>query len=205
MGAYVVGSIPSGRLIGLAVSHIDITQKGSGNVGATNVSRELGYGWGLFTLLLDALKGFLPAALYAHQEPAHAIGVSLVGLASLLGHQFSIFQIFRGGKGVSTALGFFLVVSPLACLIALLMFIATVFRWGYISLGSMLSACVMPMLLALLHKDLPYVFSSVGAAILICLRHRDNLRRLAAGREPTWPNPTSQERNSKSRSNSSSE
>lgn len=202
---FIVGSIPFGRLVAHTVSHTDIRQRGSGNVGATNVARELGVGWGLLTLFLDALKGFLPVLVYAHQEPGHAIGVSLVGLSSLLGHQFSVFQHFRGGKGVSTALGFFLVISPLSCLIAVLLFVGIVFRWGFVSLGSLVSACAMPVLLALFHQDLVYVLSSLLAAGLICLSHRDNIRRLARGEEQKWSQPGSQVSSSKSRSNSSSE
>lgn len=205
LGAYLVGSIPFGRLIGYAVSRIDITRRGSANVGATNVARELGIGWGLLTLTLDALKGFVPVILYAHQEPGHAIGICLVGLFSVLGNQFSLFQLFRGGKGVSTALGFYMAISPFSCLIAMGVFVGVVYRWGFVSLGSMVSACAMPLILALFQKGLPYVVSSVLAAGLICIRHRDNVHRLAKGEELRWRMPGPQEKNSNSRSSSSSE
>jgi glycerol-3-phosphate acyltransferase PlsY len=112
--AYLLGSIPFGKLIAKRVAHINITQRGSGNIGATNVARELGITWGLVTLLLDMLKGFLPVFLYAHYILQAGIEfetcLSAIGLAALLGHQFSIFMRFRGGKGVATAIGIYLVI-----------------------------------------------------------------------------------------------
>ena len=147
--AYLFGSIPFGKLIAGKVARIDITQKGSGNIGATNVARELGIKWGILTLVLDMLKGFVPVVLFACLAPkagiGHEIGLSVVGLSALSGHQFSIFLKFRGGKGVGTALGIYLAISPLSCLSALLLFILIVYIWDFVSLASMTSAFSMPL------------------------------------------------------------
>ena len=207
--AYLLGSIPFGKLIAKRVAHINITQRGSGNIGATNVARELGITWGLVTLLLDMLKGFLPVFLYAHYILQvgfeFEVCLSAIGLAALLGHQFSIFMRFRGGKGVATAIGIYLVISPLACLMAIIVFILTVYRWDFVSLGSMLAAIVMPGLLALFGKSQPLVTTSIIVAALICFKHKGNIKRLVKGEERKWRGEKNQPNRSRSRSNSSSE
>lgn len=207
--AYLLGSIPFGKLIAKRVAHINITQRGSGNIGATNVARELGITWGLVTLLLDMLKGFLPVFLYAHYILQAGIEfetcLSAIGLAALLGHQFSIFMRFRGGKGVATAIGIYLVISPLACLMAVIVFILTVYKWDFVSLGSMLAAIVMPGLLALFGKSQPLVTTSIIVAALICFKHKGNIKRLVKGEERKWRGEKNQPNRSRSRSNSSSE
>lgn len=207
--AYLLGSIPFGKLIAKRVARINITQRGSGNIGATNVARELGITWGLVTLLLDMLKGFLPVFLYAHYILRAGIEfetcLSAIGLAALLGHQFSIFMRFRGGKGVATAIGIYLVISPLACLMAVIVFILTVYKWDFVSLGSMLAAIVMPGLLALFGKSQPLVTTSIIVAALICFKHKGNIKRLVKGEERKWRGEKNQPNRSRSRSNSSSE
>lgn len=207
--AYLLGSIPFGKLIAKRVARINITQRGSGNIGATNVARELGITWGLVTLLLDMLKGFLPVFLYAHYILQAGIEfetcLSAIGLAALLGHQFSIFMRFRGGKGVATAIGIYLVISPLACLMAVIVFILTVYKWDFVSLGSMLAAIVMPGLLALFGKSQPLVTTSIIVAALICFKHKGNIKRLVKGEERKWRGEKNQPNRSRSRSNSSSE
>ena len=110
LAAYLLGSLPFGRLIGQRVADIDITQRGSRNIGATNVARELGLKWGIFTLLLDVLNGFMPVFLFGLFFPDFGIGPSVMGLFALFGHQFSVFLRFRGGKGVATSLGIFLAI-----------------------------------------------------------------------------------------------
>ena len=207
--AYLLGSIPFGKLIAKRVAHINITQRGSGNIGATNVARELGITWGLVTLLLDMLKGFLPVFLYAHYILQAGIEfetcLSAIGLAALLGHQFSIFMRFHGGKGVATAIGIYLVISPLACLMAVIVFILTVYRWDFVSLGSMLAAIVMAGLLALFGKSQPLVTTSIIVAALICFKHKGNIKRLVKGEERKWRGEINHPNRSRSRSNSSSE
>ncbi len=210
VAAYLFGSVPFGKLIAKKVAHIDITTRGSRNIGATNVARELGVNWGLLTLVLDILKGLLPVVLfsrYAAQAVGTApdIGVSLVGLSALLGHQFSIFLRFRGGKGVGTAIGVYLAISPFSCLAATLLFLFIVYKWDFISLGSMVSACAMPLLLAVFGKSQPLVIASLVIAALICLKHQENIQRLVRGEERAWRGRKNQANKSRSRSNSSSE
>jgi glycerol-3-phosphate acyltransferase PlsY len=209
IAAFLLGAIPFGKFIGRWVAQVDVTQTGSRNIGATNVARHLGIRWGLLTLLLDTLKGFLPVALYAYTHaapaPAREVWLAAVGLSSLLGHQFSPFLHFRGGKGVATALGMFLALSPAACLLALPLFVITVYKWDYVSLGSLVSACAMPLLMTLLGRPGPLIAGSVLAAGLICLRHRDNIARLIKGEETRWRKREPQPSRSKSLSSSASE
>ncbi len=191
LGAFLLGSVPFGKLISQKTAGIDITVKGSRNIGATNVAREIGIRWGLLTLVLDILKGLIPIILFASfssraGQLSYEIGLSAVGLCALLGHQFSLFLKFRGGKGVSTALGVCLGVSPLAAIFALLLFILVVSKWQFVSLGSITAAAAMPIFLALLHKPMPFVIGALLAAVLICLRHRENILRLAHGNERKW-------------------
>jgi len=208
-GSYLLGSIPFGKLIAKRVARVDITQLGSGNLGATNVAREIGLRWGLLTLLLDMLKGLIPVVVFTYYAsgscPDFNIFLSAIGLSALFGHQFSIFQGFRGGKGVSTTLGIFLGISPLSCLFMLVLFVLVVYRWRYISLGSIISACAMPLFLALFSETLPVIITSVIMATLICYRHKQNIHRLINAQERKWGDKDDQARSSSSLSNSSSE
>ncbi len=184
--SYLMGAIPFGRLISQRVAKIDITQRGSGNIGATNVARELGVKWGLLTLILDVLKGLVPVVVFRMLFPASPFGLGLVGLCALLGHQFTPFLRFRGGKGVATALGAYLAVSPLSCLGALVVFVLVVYKWDFISLGSMIAACSMPIFLVLSGKPWGIILISLVMAGFVCLKHRDNISRLTAGNERKW-------------------
>jgi glycerol-3-phosphate acyltransferase PlsY len=189
-GAYVLGSVPFGKIVAEKVGHIDIRKRGSGNIGATNVARELGVQWGFVTFLLDLLKGFIPViafAQYGHENGlAYEAGVSGVGLCALLGHLFSMFQGFRGGKGVSTALGVYLGITPLVCIPAILLFIVVVHRWDFISLGAIISAGTMPLFLWICGQTWPVIAMSIIMASLICLQHRENIQRLIRGEENRW-------------------
>jgi acyl phosphate:glycerol-3-phosphate acyltransferase len=206
---YLLGSVPFGKIIARKVARIDITKHGSGNIGATNVAREVGTLWGLLTLILDLLKGFLPVFLLSHHlsatNPTNDWSIAAVSLAALLGHQFSVFEKFRGGKGVATALGVYLAVSPLSCLAALSIFVAVVVVWDIISLASMISAASMPILLALMGYPPPLIAATLVTAALIVSKHRDNIGRIRSGQERTWRNRTGHGSNSRSLSNSSSE
>lgn len=207
--AYLLGSIPFGKIIAKKVARIDITTRGSGNIGATNVAREVGTRWGLLTLTLDLLKGFLPVLLLSRHfsdiGPSDQWPVAVVALAALLGHQFSVFERFRGGKGVATALGVYLAMSPLSCLAALSIFVVVVLLWDIISLASMAAASSMPLLLSLMGSPPPLIAAAAVTAGLIVWKHRDNIRRIRAGQERKWRGRAGQGSNSKSLSNSSSE
>jgi glycerol-3-phosphate acyltransferase PlsY len=186
--AFLLGAIPFGRLISQWVARIDITKRGSGNIGATNVARELGLKWGILTLLLDLLKGLVPTLLFDRLYPGASWALSVTGLCALLGHQFTPFLGFRGGKGVATALGVYLAISPLGCLAAAVVFVLTVSVWDFISLGSMAGACSVPVFFAILGLPVELILASLIAAGLICLKHKDNIGRLLAGNERKWRN-----------------
>jgi glycerol-3-phosphate acyltransferase PlsY len=209
IGSYLFGSIPFGLIIAKQARGLDIRTVGSGNIGAANVAREVGTAWGLATLVADALKGFLPVVLCAtllersmgFHEPLQA----MVGFAAVLGHQFPIYRPGRGGKGVATALRVFLGICPICCLFAAAVFLALVAAARYVSLGSILAALSMPMWLSLgAHSDL-LVITSIAISLLIVLRHRDNIWRLAKGNEIKWHFRHDHDRRSTNRSSSSGE
>jgi acyl phosphate:glycerol-3-phosphate acyltransferase len=181
-GAYVLGSIPTGLLLAKAFGGVDIRTTGSGNIGATNVYRTLGRKIGILTLLGDCLKGLLPV-LAAHMFNLPDAYIALIGLAAFLGHIFPIFLRFKGGKGVATALGVFLGVSPLAVLVALVIFVVMVFIWRYISLASITAAALMPALTALINRNPVLVAMSFAIAIIVITKHHANIKRLLNGTE----------------------
>ncbi|MBI2355116.1 MAG: glycerol-3-phosphate acyltransferase [Deltaproteobacteria bacterium] len=179
--AYLLGSIPSGLLWGKAYG-IDVRKEGSGNIGATNLYRTVGRKVGVLTLLCDSLKGFIPVlAVKLSALPAdHA---AWVGLAAFCGHVFSLFLRFKGGKGVATALGVFLALSPLAVLIALGVFLGLVYKWRYISLGSICAAAVMPPAVSLLGGSRAMLLVTALIAVIVIVKHHENIKRLVAGTE----------------------
>jgi len=184
---YIIGSIPFGMLISRRIANIDITQRGSGNIGATNVAREVGLKWGLVTLCLDLFKGFIPVYIfYRYFNSSSGIGILIVSLSTLLGHQFSFFTRFHGGKGISTALGIFLALSPISAVIALCIFIIMVYSTDFVSLGSMIAACSMPLILLLSRGSKSLIFTSLIMAALICFKHKGNINRLLKGEERRW-------------------
>ena len=168
---------------------IDITLQGSGNVGATNVARVIGFKWGILTLFLDALKGFIPVYLFRVFFSGSDLALMGVVLASILGHQFSIFQKFRGGKGVATALGIYLAISPGYTLIVAGFFVVTVYIFDFVSLGSLLSALLMPLLLLFSGGPKLHVITAFIMAAFIWFKHRENIKRLLKGEEKKWKNP----------------
>lgn len=191
--AYLLGSIPFGYLLVLLGGGGDVRETGSGGTGATNVTRRAGKGAGLLTLLLDALKG-MAAVLFARLLLGEGAGaewwVCAAGAAAVLGHVFPVWLGFRGGKGVATGLGVFLVLAPLATLCALAAFAVVVWLWRYVSLGSVTAAAVLPLavwgLSALGFSDRaaapPLVTAAVGAALIVFM-HRANIGRLRRGEE----------------------
>ncbi len=179
--AYIVGSIPTGLLLARA-SGVDIRATGSGNIGATNVYRTLGRTVGIATLLGDCLKGLVPV-LVARKLGFADPWVAAVGLAAFLGHVYTIFLGFKGGKGVATALGVFLGVSPLSVLGALALFIGIVATTRYISLGSIIAAAAMPFLVAAVERRPLLVGMTLVIAVIVIVKHRENIRRLREGTE----------------------
>src|SRR5690242_3692456 len=145
--AYILGSIPFGLLVARLFGGRDIRNSGSGNIGATNVARAVGPAAGILTLLLDTAKGALAVLLGGPYSEHSSTAAMLLGLAALLGHCFPVWLKFKGGKGVATALGVFLMLAPLAALGALLVFILVTIAWRYVSLGSVSAAAAMPLLM----------------------------------------------------------
>ena len=181
VGSYLLGSIPTGLLLGKAYG-IDVRKEGSGNIGATNLYRTVGRKVGLMTLVGDCLKGMLPvlAVKFSALPVEYA---AWVGLAAFCGHVFSIFLRFRGGKGVATALGVFLALSPLAVAIALVVFLVLMLIWRYVSLGSISAAAVMPVAVWALGEGRVVGGVTMIVAVIVIFRHTENIRRLVAGTE----------------------
>lgn len=186
---YTLGSIPFGLIISKKVKHIDVRQAGSGNIGATNVGRLAGKKWGLLTLFCDINKGIIPSGLalfVLRGEVKAELWVSLVALATFLGHLYPIYLKFRGGKGVATALGVLVVLIPWAALSAIPVFIITVWISGYVSVASLTAAAAMPLLSWFLSHSKTYTFLAAAMAAFIWIKHRDNILRLLNRREKSW-------------------
>ena len=181
VSAYLLGSIPTGLLLAKAAG-VNIRETGSGNIGATNVYRTLGRKVGIMTLVGDCLKGLIPV-LIAKQLGLHEAWIAATGLAAFLGHIYTIFLGFKGGKGVATALGVFLGVSPLSVLVALGVFILVLAKWRYVSLASITAAAAMPLVVALLEPKKLLIAMSLAIAALVIYKHRENIRRLRSGTE----------------------
>jgi acyl phosphate:glycerol-3-phosphate acyltransferase len=184
LAAYVLGSIPTGLLVGRARG-VDIRAIGSGNIGATNVARGLGKPWAVLVLVLDALKGFLPVFLARHLTPALApAAVALVGLCAVVGHMFTIFLRGHGGKGVATSLGVAFGLSPPLALLSLTAYAVAYAVTRLSSVGSLLGMWSFPVLAATLGEIAPeFMVLSIVTAALVTYRHRENLRRLWRGEE----------------------
>jgi glycerol-3-phosphate acyltransferase PlsY len=190
---YLLGSVPTGLLLTRFFSKVDPRKIGSKNIGATNIFRTAGKSLGVLTLIGDVLKGVIPTAMAMHWVLADQWGLSqhvwiaLTGLSPLLGHVFSIFLGFKGGKGVATALGVYLPISTISVLVECLIFLGIVWKWRFISLGSITCATTIPILIAFFRSDSPvYFILSVIIAALILYRHQPNISRLLQGTESKW-------------------
>ena len=185
VGAYLLGAIPFGVLISRAVNK-DITKSGSGNPGAANAFRTMGAKVGGLVLLADLLKGTI-ACLLAHVAlvPGFAVPVmkAVLGLLAVLGHNYSIFRGFKGGKGIATTFGVVLALHPKVALLAALVWLAFIALSKYPSVGSLAAVTSMPLLMALEGGDLSAIVFCALAAGLAFFRHKDNLERLRQGRE----------------------
>jgi glycerol-3-phosphate acyltransferase PlsY len=191
--AYLAGSIPFSLMIGKAVGGIDLRQHGSGNVGATNVGRLLGWKWGILALILDALKGLLPTGLlpllFSGGEVRGHLAVGC-GLAAILGHMFPCWLGFRGGKGVATSLGVVLMLAPWGGLAAAGVFAVCFAIWRYVSLGSIIAAIAFAVVQLVLLRPDPFSSKewslaafSIAVPLLVIFRHRSNIIRLLRGEE----------------------
>jgi len=183
---YLLGSVPTGLLLTKLFSKVDPRNTGSKNIGATNIFRTAGKSLGILTLAGDLLKGAIPVVI-AIQWGKPDLWIAISGLTPFLGHIFPIFLGFKGGKGVATALGVYLVISPVAVLIEFLIFAGIVWKWRFISLGSITCATTIPILIAYFRSDSQaYFIISVIIAALILYRHQSNISRLLQGTENKW-------------------
>ena len=191
--SYLVGSFPTGLIAG-RLRGIDLREHGSGNIGFTNAHRVLGPGLGVPVLVIDVAKGFLAvvaiAAIAGPASPLGPTGVRLAaGLAAIAGHIWPVFAGFRGGKAVATAAGVFLALAPVAAVVALAVWVVVVFLSGYVSVGSIAAAFVLPFAVAIearverVAQPVALVAAAALVAIAIVVRHRSNMRRLLAGTE----------------------
>jgi glycerol-3-phosphate acyltransferase PlsY len=180
--AYLLGSVPTGVILAKAFSDVDPRTQGSRNIGATNVFRTAGRKLGIVTLLGDIVKGFLPVIVARSSMDSH-FWVGAVGLAAFIGHLYPIFLRFKGGKGIATGLGVFLAMAPLPAILSCLIFAAVVYRWRYISLGSLAATAAFPVFLSFLNPHRVYLPFALAIGSLIFYRHRENIERLRAGKE----------------------
>ena len=182
VAAYLVGSIPSGLLVARSAGIRDIRQHGSGNIGATNVLRTLGWKYGLAVLALDAAKGSC-GVLLARWAGTGQVGQTLGGMAAMVGHLWPCTLRFQGGRGVATSLGLMLVLNPLVAVVSASVFVGVVAVTRYVSLGSMTAASSAVLLLILSGAPTRQVLlCSLGAAAIVW-RHRPNIERLVRGTE----------------------
>ena len=212
VGSYLLGSIPFGYLLVRIFRGQDVRQTGSGNIGATNVARTGAKGLAVATLLLDALKGYAAvkfAFWLAGSRFANGVSASinrqnpqvmdsqtifllaaLAAFCAILGHMFTVWLRFKGGKGVATAVGAFAALAPRAIVVALVLFLIVVALTRYISLGSIVAAAAFPALVRWLNPaertTVPILLLIAASSLLIIIRHKDNIRRLLAGAEPRW-------------------
>jgi glycerol-3-phosphate acyltransferase PlsY len=188
--AYLLGSIPTGFLVAKAKG-IDIRAVGSGNIGAANTFRAIGKSAGIFVLLMDALKGFVAVKLcylilpmFGVTDPGAAIHYRVVaGIFAVLGHNYTCWLYFKGGKGIATTAGVYLALAPWSVFFGLIAFITGVAVTRITSVGSMLAAIVLTLVVCLTQQDLTLRIVTIALCVLAILKHRTNIQRLIAGTE----------------------
>jgi len=188
IACYLLGSFPSGYLIGKVFKGIDIRNFGSGNIGFTNVLRAIGTFPALIVLIIDITKGII--SVYLGFFFAQLVGIDyqvmggISGLTSIVGHNWPIFLRFKGGKGVAVTAGVFLALTPIPFLLSLLVMVGIIVLTRYVSLGSIVAAGSLPFFVFWLRNNARfYLFSSIIAALFILFKHRNNIQRLLVSKE----------------------
>jgi acyl phosphate:glycerol-3-phosphate acyltransferase len=179
--SYLLGSIPSGYLLVRTTEGKDIRSMGSGNIGATNVFRRSRFA-GILTLLLDAGKGYIAVAL-AKWLGGSETWMAVAAVAAILGHVFTVWLRFKGGKGVATGCGAFLALSPLAVLTTLGLFVLVLIATRYISAASIVATAFFPLWAHLYHIPGPVIWGASMGALIIIAKHHQNIRRIISGTE----------------------
>lgn len=184
LASYLVGAIPTSYLVGRIFRGIDLRLVGSRNLGATNLYRTMGWKYAVPVGLFDVAKGVIPVAVFGPQVTAVPLFPVYCGIAAVLGHVFSLFVGFKGGKGVATAAGMLLALAPLAVLAVAVVWALTVWLSGYVSLGSILAAALFPIAAEVLHPDRPEpLWFDILLAAFLVFKHRSNIQRLLKGTE----------------------
>ena len=189
LAAYLLGSIPFGLLIVKVLGGPDIREIGSGNIGAANVTRNAGKFAGILTLILDAAKGYAAVWLAARFTHGNIRWMMVAAIFAVVGHMFTVWLNFHGGKGVATGLGVFLPICWQAVAAALVLWLIVVIFWRYASLGSIAAAAALPVFVYLLYAPghAPPELVNLGTlliAVLVIAKHKTNVERLIAGTEP---------------------
>jgi glycerol-3-phosphate acyltransferase PlsY len=183
--SYLVGAIPTSHLVSRVFAKIDLREHGSGNLGATNLYRVLGWRYAIPVALFDIAKGAIPVLVFAPQVSDSELYALACGVAAILGHVFSVFVRFKGGKGVATAAGVMLGFTPMALGVAAAVWVLVLMLTGYVSLGSIAAAAVLPFAVYLLENpkspELLWIVVLVAASVI--LLHRRNIQRLLKGTE----------------------
>jgi glycerol-3-phosphate acyltransferase PlsY len=185
LASYLLGAVPTSYLAARLFRGIDLREHGSRNLGATNLYRVLGWRYAVPVGLLDAAKGLLPVLVFAPRVSSSELFALICGLVAVVGHVFSVFVGFKGGKGVATAAGVMLGLTPAALGVAVLVWAALVYLTGYVSVGSIVAAAVFPLAVYLLEPpDQPaMLWLDIAVAAAIVWFHRGNIQRLLKGTE----------------------
>lgn len=183
--SYLVGAIPTSYLAARLFAGIDLREHGSKNLGATNLYRVLGWRFALPVGLIDAAKGAVPVLVFAPMVSSSELFALITGITAVVGHVYSVFVGFKGGKGVATAAGVMLALTPVALGVSLVVWLGLVFLTGYVSVGSIAAAAIFPLAVLLLeHPSAPEIlWLDVGVAAGIIWLHRANIQRLLKGTE----------------------
>jgi glycerol-3-phosphate acyltransferase PlsY len=185
--AYLLGAIPFGYLLTRFTTGKDVRTEGSGNIGATNVLRAAGRGAAIATMVLDIAKGFAAVWIAGLLTDNSAGWMADAALAVMVGHAFPIFLGFKGGKAVATFTGAFLYLTPIPALAGIIVFVITVVATRYISAGSIMAAATFPLGVWLIDHPTPnVVVAALIAALIVIYRHKDNMQRMRAGKEPVF-------------------
>jgi glycerol-3-phosphate acyltransferase PlsY len=185
IASYLLGAVPTSYLAARLFRGIDLREHGSRNLGATNLYRVLGWRYAVPVGLLDAAKGLVPVLVFAPQVSSSELFALICGLVAVVGHVFSVFVGFKGGKGVATAAGVMLGLTPAALGVAVLVWVALVYLTGYVSVGSIAAAAIFPLAVYLLEPpDRPVMlWLDIAVAAAIVWFHRGNIQRLFKGTE----------------------